>query len=167
MIAILSACFFPDEPWFSHSIVPIFLADHMPSLDFFTHSWGTVVMSGLVSQPLDLYLFWAVPPSPKPVATLHTTRSSRRSHLSSLFWLSKIEKIDETLVVSNSLNGCETISTQYTFTSFLGRVRLFTKKEYLSLSWLRGSLRHSFLPFRICGNIYEKGLLDFFFSSVF
>ena len=139
----------------------------MTSLGCFTHSWGTVAMSGLVSQPLDLYLFWEVPPLPEPIATLNTTRSSRRSHLSALFWLSKIEKIVETLVVSNSLNGYEAISTQYTFTPFSGWDRLFMKKEYLSISRLRNSFRYCFLPFRIWENIYEKGLARVFFSAFF
>ena len=93
----------PDEPWFSHSIVTICLADRMPSLGCFTRSWGTAAMSGLVSQPLDLYLFWVVPPLPEPVATLYTTRSSRRSHILALFLLSKHENIAEALVVSISL----------------------------------------------------------------
>jgi len=48
---------------------------------FFILSWGTTVMSGLISQPLDHYMFWVVPPLLKPVATLYTTRSSRMSHL--------------------------------------------------------------------------------------
>ena len=89
------------------------------------------------------------------------------SHLSALFWLSKIENIVETLVVLNSLNGYKTISTQYTFTPFSGWDRLFMKKEYLSLSWLRGYLRHSFLPFRIYETTYEKGMLEFYFLPSF
>ena len=139
----------------------------MPSLGCFTHSWRTAMMSGIVSQPLDLYLFRAVPPSPELVATLYTTRSSRRSQLSALFWLSKTEKIFETLVVMNSLNGCETISTQYTFNPFSGWDRLFTKKEYLSISQLTGSLRHSFLPFRICELPTKRDCWSFLFCLRF
>ena len=104
VIAIFISRFLPDEPWFSHSIVTICLADYMPSLGCFTRSWGTAAMSGLVSQPLNLYLFRAVPPLPEPVATLNTTHSSRRSQLSALFWLSRHEKIAESLVVLISLN---------------------------------------------------------------
>ena len=158
---------FLDEPWIYHSIVPICLADHMPSLGCFTHPWGTAAMSGPISHPLELYLFWEVPPLPKLVATIYTTRSSGRSHLSALFWLLKIEKIVETLVVLNSLNGCKMISTQYTFTPFSGWDRLFMKKEYPSLSRLGGFLRHSFLPFRIWETIYEKGPLEFTFPLSF
>ena len=158
---------FPDEPWFSHSIVTIWLADHMPSLGCFTHSWGTVVMSGLVSQLLNLYFFWVVPPLPEPVATLYTTRSSRRSQLSALFWLSKYEKIAEALVVSILLKWLRNdIYPVYVY-PFSGWDRLFTKKEYPSLSRLGGFLRHSFLPFLIWGTIYEKGPLEFTFQLSF
>jgi len=47
----------------------------------FILSWGTAVMSGFISQPLDHYMFWAVPPLPELVATLYTTCSSRMSLL--------------------------------------------------------------------------------------
>ena len=110
----------PDEPWFSHSIITIYLANHMPSLGCFTRSWGTAAMSGLVSQPLDLYLFWVVPSSSKPVATLNTTHSSRRSHLSALFWLSKIENISQTIVVLNSLKVAKRYLPSIHLTPFLG-----------------------------------------------
>ena len=63
--------------------------------------------------------------------------------------------------------GCETSSSQYMFTPFSGWDRLFMKKEYLSLSWLRGSLGYCFLPFRIWETIYEKGYFGFFFSAFF
>ena len=139
----------------------------MPSLCCFTRSWGTAAMSGLVSQPLDLYFFWAVPPSPEPVATLYTTRSFRRSHLSALFWIFITENIAKNFVIMNLLNGCETISTQYTFTPFSGWDGFFTKKEYLSLLRIRGSFRYCFLPFQICETSYEKGLAGVFFSAFF
>ena len=121
----------------------------------------------LLASLLNFILFWAVPPSPEPVATLYTTCSSKKSQLSALFWLSKTKNIAEMLVILNSLNGCETISTQYTFTPFLGWDRLFTKKEYFSLSRLRGSLGWCFLPFRIWETIYKKGLAGVLFSTSF
>ena len=74
----------------------------------------------------------------------NTKKSYCWNHLSALFWLSKYENIAENLVVLNSLNGYETISTQYMFTPFSGWDRLFTKKEYPSLSRLGGFLRHLF-----------------------
>ena len=158
---------FLDEPWFPHSIVTICSADHMPSLGCFTNSWGTSAMSGLFSQPLNLYLFWVVPPSPEPISTHNTTHCSRRSNLSALFWLIKFEKIVETLVVLKSLNGYEKISTQYTLAPSSGWDGLFTKKEYLSLSRLRGSFRYCFLPFQIWGTIHENGHDGVFFSAFF
>ena len=69
----------------------------------FILSWGTAAMSGFISQPLDHYTFWAVPPLPEPVATLYTTRSSRTSPLYALFWLVKNEKIAEYFSLFDSL----------------------------------------------------------------
>ena len=89
------------------------------------------------------------------------------SHLSALFWLSKIENIAEILVVLNLLNGCKMISSQYMSTPFSGWDRLFTKKDYLILSRLRGSFRYCFLPFRILETTYEKGHDGISFSAFF
>ena len=95
------------------------------------------------------------------------TKNSLWSHLSALFWLSKHEKIVEALVVSISLKWPRNdIYPVYVY-PFSGWDRLFTKKEYPSLSRLGGFLRHSFLPFRIWGTIYEKGPLDFTFQLSF
>jgi len=69
----------------------------------FILSWGTAAMSGFISQPLDHYMFWAVPPLSEPVATLYTIRSSRTSLLWALFWLVKYEKIAEYFSLFDSL----------------------------------------------------------------
>ena len=81
VIAIFIRWILLDEPWLF-----LFHRHHLFGRSYaftwlFILSWGTAAMSGFISQPLDHYMFWAVPPLPEPVATLYTTRSSRMSHL--------------------------------------------------------------------------------------
>jgi len=97
----------------------------------FSLSWGTAAMSGFISQPLDHYTFWAVPPLPEPVATLYTTRSSRTSLLYALFWLVKNEKIAEYFSLFDSLKR---IKMEVYFQLFSDRLK--TKRSPSLPSWL-------------------------------
>lgn len=61
----------------------------------------------------------------------------------------------------------EMTSTQYKFNPFQTEIDYCMKKEYLSQTWLRGSLRYCFLPFWVQETIYEKGPLEFSFPVLF
>lgn len=61
----------------------------------------------------------------------------------------------------------EKMYAQYKFNPFPDWDRLFMKKKYLSQTWLGGSPKYHFMPFKAQETIYEKQPLDFYFSLLF
>lgn len=91
-ISIFISLLFPDGPWYFHSIVTIYLYDHTISLGFY-HFLRNHCDEWDIRKPVDLYVFCVAPSLPELVATIYTTRSSRRSPLLALFRLPKYENI--------------------------------------------------------------------------
>ena len=114
LIVVFISHFFPNEPWFFHSIVTISLAGHTLSLICFTLAWGTSAMSGLISQHLDLYMFWVVPSWPEPLSILlyhsffqlESSFNSQNMKILSITCLFELVKVNEKT------------STQYKFKPF-------------------------------------------------
>ena len=124
-------------------------------------------MSGLVSQPLDLYLFRVVPPLTEPVATLYTTRSSRRSHLLALFWLPKHEKIAKSLVISMSLKWPRNdIYPVYVY-PFFGLGQIIYEKGIPQPIMTRRLSQTKFSTFSDLRNYLRKGTFGVYFFAVF
>jgi len=93
----------------------------------------------------------------------------RNSHgvLFQLFLDSQNMEILSSTCIFKLVKVNEKTHTQYKFNPFPDSDKLLTKKEYLSWTWLRGSLKYCFMPFRTQETIYEKERLEFYFSPLF
>jgi len=90
-----------------------------------------------------------------PLLSFYTSHSSKWIPLL-VFSYSKNMKILSRTFLFKLIKVNEKMSIQYNFNPFLDWERIATKNEYLSQTWLRGSLEYCFLPFQIRETIYER-----------